>query len=61
MSYRFAIGDPVDMEAMEAESEGKIYISSLNLRELGDPRVDLGIPLSIADVNGCTAIGLGRR
>ena len=28
---------------------------SLNLREFGDPRIDLGTPLSI-DVNGCTAI-----
>ena len=28
---------------------------SLNLREFGDPRVDLGTPLSI-DINGCPAI-----
>ena len=43
VSYRF--GDPVDMGTPP----------SLNLREFGDPRVDLGTPLSI-DVNGCTAI-----
>ena len=42
VSYRF--GDPVDMAP-----------PSLNLREFGDPRVDLGTPLSI-DVNGCSAI-----
>ena len=33
---------------------------SLNLRDFGDPRVGLRTPLSIADVNGCTTIGLGR-
>ena len=30
-------------------------MASLNLREFGNPRVDLGTPLSI-DVNDCTAI-----
>ena len=43
VSYRF--GDPVDMGTPP----------SLNLREFGGPRVDLGTPLSI-DVSGCTAI-----